>query len=113
MLTREKPNVADRHGQLDMTHAFAADAGESDFDAAAIANDAAVFDPLVFPARAFPLFDRAEYAFAEQAAFFRLERAVIDGLGIFDFALGPGPDGVRRRDRNRDIFHLIDLVQTE
>jgi len=45
-----------------------------------------MLDALVFSAGAFPVLDRAENAFAEQAAFFRLERAVIDGLGIFDFA---------------------------
>ena len=38
----------------------------------------------------------------KQAALFRFERAVIDRLRIFDFALAPGPHGVaakRRRSR--------------
>ena len=109
----EKPDVLDGHGQFDVAHAFAAHAGERHLDAAAVADDAAVFDALVFAARAFPVLDRAENAFAEQAAFFRLERAVIDGFGVFDLPLGPGTNGFRRRDGNRDVIHLIDLVQPE
>ena len=52
-----------------------------------------------------------ENAFAEQAALFRLERAVVDGLGILDFALAPGADGIGRRERDPDVIHLVDLVQ--
>jgi len=55
---------------------FAAHAREGDLHPATIANDAAVFDALVFAARAFPILDRSENALAEQAALFRLERAV-------------------------------------
>ena len=103
----------DRHGQLDVAHALAADAGEGHLDAATVADDAAVLDALVLAAGAFPVLDGAEDAFAEQAAFFGLERAVIDGLGVLDLSLGPGPDGVGRRDGNRDVLHLVDLVQPE
>src|SRR5439155_25572305 len=88
----EEPDMANRHRQFDMAHAFAANAGERDLDAATIADDAAVLDALVLSARAFPVFDRPENAFAEQAAFFGLEGAVIDGLGVFDFPFGPRPD---------------------
>src|SRR5581483_9186512 len=101
------------HSQFDVAHAFATDARESHFHAAAVANDATVLDAFIFSAGAFPVLHRAENAFAEQAAFFRLERAIIDGLGVFDFTLGPGPDGFGRGDRDRDVFHLVDLVQTE
>ena len=109
----EKPDVADGHGQFDVAHALAADAGERHLDAAAVADDAAMLDALVFAAGTFPVLDRAENAFAEQAALFRLERAVIDGFGVFDLAFGPGTDGFRRRDGNRDVIHLVDLVQAE
>ena len=94
----EEPDVAGRHGQFDVAHALAAHAGQRHFDAATVANDAAMLDAFVLAARAFPVLDRTENAFAEQAAFFGLERAVVDGLGVLDFALGPGPDGVGRRD---------------
>ena len=83
----EEPDVADRHGQFDVAHALAANAGQRHFDAATVADDAAMFDALVFAAGTFPVLDGTEDAFAEQAALFRLERAVIDGFGVLDFAL--------------------------
>ena len=85
--------MGDRHGQFDVAHAFAAHARQRDLHPAAVANDAAVFDALVFAARAFPILDRAENALAEQAAFFRLERAVIDRLRVLDLPFGPGTNG--------------------
>src|SRR6185312_5796595 len=109
----EEPNMANRHGQFDMAHALAANAGEGDFHAAAITNDAAVLDAFILSAGAFPVLHRTENAFAEQAALLGLERAVIDGLGVFDFPLGPGTNGFGRRDLDRDVLHLIHLVQTE
>ena len=109
----EEPDVRDGHGQFDVAHALAADAGEGDFDAAAVADHAAVLDAFVLAAGAFPVLDRAENALAEQAALFGLERAVVDGLGVLDFPLGPGADGVRRGDGDGDVFHLVDLVQPE
>ena len=89
----EKPDVRNRHGQFNVPHAFAADAGQGDFNAATVADDAAVLDAFILAAGAFPVLDGAENALAKQAAFFRLEGAVIDGFGVFDFALGPGADG--------------------
>ena len=96
----EEPDMARRHGQLDVAHAFAAHARKRHLDAATVADDAAMLDALVFSAGAFPVLDGTENAFAEQAAFFRLERAVVDGLGILDFTLAPRADGVRRRERD-------------
>ena len=100
----EEPDVRDRHGQFDVAHALAANAGERHFDAATVADDALVLDALVFSAGAFPVAGRTEDAFAEQAAFFRLERAVVDRLRILDFALGPGADGVGRSDGDGDLI---------
>src|SRR6185312_11805340 len=86
----EEPDMANRHGQLDMAHALAAHAGKRHFHAATIANDATVLDAFIFSAGAFPVLHGTEDAFAEQSAFFRLERAVIDRLRVFNFTLGPG-----------------------
>ena len=108
----EKPDMANGHGQFDMAHAFAAHAGERHFHAAAVANDAAVFDALEFSAGTFPIFDRAENAFAEQAAFFGLERAVINSLRVFNFAFAPGTDGIRGRNSDSYIIYLVNLVQS-
>src|SRR5205823_5281379 len=102
----EEPDMADRYGELDMAHALAANAGERHFDTAAVANNAAMFDPLILSAGAFPVLYGAENTLAEQAAFFRLEGAVIDGFGVFDFPFGPGADRVGRGHRNGHVFDL-------
>src|SRR5262249_1824776 len=109
----EEPDVRDRHGEFDMPHALAADAGERHFDTATITDNTTVLDAFILAAGAFPVLDRTEDAFAEQAAFFGLERAIIDRFGVLDLAFGPGTDGFRRGDRDRHVFHLIDLVQPE
>src|SRR5689334_339010 len=85
----EEPDVRDGNGELDVTHALAAHLAQGHFDAAAVADDAAVTDSLVFAAMAFPVLYRTEDALAEQAVLLRLERAVVDRLGLGDFAPRP------------------------
>ena len=51
-------------------------------DAAAVADDAAVADPLVLAAMALPVLDRTEDPLAEETVPFRLEGAVVDGLRL-------------------------------
>ena len=99
----EEPDVRNRHGQLDMAHALAAHLGLGHFHAAAVADDPLVFHTLVFAAVALPVAGGSENAFAEETALFRLETAVIDGLGVLDLAERPRTDHFRRRnvDRNR------------
>jgi len=69
-----------------VAHPFAANLRPGHFDAAAIAHDALVTDALVFAAMAFPVLRRPEDLLAEQAFLLRLERAVVDRLGLLDFA---------------------------
>ena len=98
-----EPDVRDGHGQLDVGHALAADAREGDLDAATVANHTLVLDALVFSAGALPVAGRTEDALAEKAALFRLERAVVDRLGIFYLAVAPGTDGLRGGHRDGDL----------
>ncbi len=98
-----EPDVRDGHGQFDVAHALAAHAAEGHFHAATVADDALVLDALVLAARAFPVARGAEDALAEQAAFFGLERAVIDRLRVFDLALAPGADRVGRSHGDADL----------
>src|SRR5262249_49266313 len=107
------PNVAHRHCQFDMAHAFPANPGQSDLDTTAVTNHAAVLDPLILSTGAFPILDEPENAFAEKTAFFGLKATVIDGLRVLYFAFVPRSNGIRRRHRDGDIFDLIDLVQPE
>ena len=68
----EIPDVHDRHGQTDMTHALAAHVFLGHFHAAAVADDAFIANAAVLSAVAFPILDRSEDLLAEQA---RLSRA--------------------------------------
>ena len=68
-----------------------------DLDAAAVADDAAVADPLVLAAVALPVLDRTEDALAEQTVLLRLERPVVDGLRLRHFAVRPLTGSLRAR----------------
>ena len=91
----EEPHVRAGRSQLDVSQAFTANFAQRDFDAALVANHAAVLHALVLAAQALPVGDRAKNFGAEQAVAFRLERAVVDGLGLGDFAVRPGADFLR------------------
>src|SRR4029079_7999381 len=69
----EEPDVRDGNGELDVTHALAAHLAQGHFDAAAVADDTAVANSLVFAAMAFPVLYRTENALAEQAVLLGLE----------------------------------------
>src|SRR5262249_26219967 len=77
-----------------------------DLDAAAIADDAAVANALVLAAIALPVLDRAEDLLAEEPVLFRLERAVVDRLGLRDLAMRPAADHVRGRESDADLVEL-------
>src|SRR6185295_493944 len=85
----EEPDVRHRHAELDVAHALAPDLAERDLHAAAVADDAAIADPLVLPAMALPVLHRTEDALAEEAVLFRLERPVVDRLRLGDLAPRP------------------------
>ena len=89
-------------GQLDVAHALAAHLGAGDLDAAAVADLALVADLLVLAAVALPVLGGPEDALAEQAVALGLEGAVVDGLGLFDLAVGPLTDLFRGSDADLD-----------
>ena len=93
------PDMHDGSRELDVPHSFAAHAVVGDFDAAALADDAAEFRAaaLIFSAGAFVAPDGAEYALAEKAVLLRPERPVVDRLRLFDFPAGEFPDPLRGR----------------
>src|SRR6185436_9439714 len=107
----EEPDVRHRRGQLDVAHALAADFGLRDFDTAFVADDASVLHPFVFTAEAFPVGDRTEDLRAEQAVALGLEGAVVDRLRLGDFAVGPRPDLLRRREADLDGVEIVDRLR--
>ena len=68
-----------------------------------------IADLLVLAAVALPVLGRAKDTLAEQAVAFRLERAVVDGFGLFNFAVGPFADQVRGRQTDLDGVKRIDI----
>src|SRR5882724_6108063 len=92
-----------RTGQINMTQPFATHLCLRDFNAALVADHAAVLHALVLAAQAFPISNWPKDAGAKQAIALRFERTVIDRLWLGDFAVRPLTDLVRRseRDANR------------
>jgi hypothetical protein len=79
-----------------MAETLAANARKGDFDTALIANDAAVLHAFVLAAQTLPICDGTKDASAEQTVALRFERAVVYGLRLGDFTVGPTPDLLRR-----------------
>jgi hypothetical protein len=79
-----------------MTHALTSDLGLSYFNSAAVADDAFMLHPFIFTAVTFPVSGRTEDPFTEEAAFFRLETAIVNGFWILDFTETPGTDDFGR-----------------
>src|SRR5690606_15672784 len=60
-----EPDMRHRDGELDVAHALATNAGESDLNATAVADDALVLDALVLSAGALPVPGGTKDALAE------------------------------------------------
>ncbi len=102
----EEPHVRTGRSQFDVAEAFTADFAERDFHAALVADHAAMLHALVFAAQAFPVRDGAENLGAEQAVALGLERAVVDGFRLGDFAVRPGTDFFRTRQTDANGIEI-------
>src|SRR5207247_9116919 len=105
----EEPDVRDGGRELDVAHSLATHLRARHLDAALVADDALVPDALVLAAVALPVPRGTEDALVEEPVLFRTERAVVDRLGLRDLAARPGPDLVRRRERDADRVELVYL----
>src|SRR6185369_12454010 len=112
----EEPDMGTRAGQFNMAEPFPSNFRERDFNTALVANDAAVFHPLVFAAQTLPVRYRTENACTEKSVFLRFESSVVDGLRLRDFTVGPranlfwgsqtDPDAVKIGDRRRPVVRI-------
>src|SRR6266853_624252 len=68
--------------------------------------------PLVFAAQAFPVGDGPKNLGAEKAVALGLERAVVDGLRLGDFTVGPRPNFFRTRQADADGIEIGDQAGT-
>src|SRR5258708_35836487 len=89
-----------RGGQIDVSETLAPHLGLDDLDAALFAHDAPMLHALVLAAVALVVLHRAEDLRAKEAVSLRLERPVIDRLGLLDLAVRPLADFFGRRERN-------------
>ena len=105
----QEPDVGDGRGQFDVAHALAAHLGGNDFNAALFADDAAVLHALVLAAVALVVFDGTKDLGAEKTVAFRLERTVVDGFRLLDFAVRPFPYVFRRRERDLNGIQIADV----
>ena len=62
---------------------------QRDFDATFLADNAAIFHPLIFPTQTFIVFDWAKDTGTKQAVTLGLERPVIDRFRLFDLTERP------------------------
>jgi hypothetical protein len=88
----EEPDMRNGNRQLDVAHPLTTDLRQRDFDSALVADMSPVPNSLELPAVALPVLDWTENALAEQSIPFRLERPIVDRLGLRDLSVTPGPD---------------------
>src|SRR5690606_21972608 len=74
---------------------------------ATIADDILVFDAFIFSAGTFVIAHRAEDLLTEKTAWLGLEGTIVDRLGILNFTLRPGPDGLGRSDGDGNVVELV------
>ena len=104
--TLEEPDVRTGAGEFNVAQAFAANAGERYFNAALVADDAAVLHPLVLAAEAFPVSHRSENTGTEKTVTFRLEGPVVDGFRFGNFAVAPASDFLGGGERDPDRVEI-------
>ena len=103
------PDVHDGRGQLNVAHAVAAHLGTGDLDAAALADDALEAHPLVLAAVALPVLGGAEDLLAEEPVLLGTQGAVVDRLGLLDFAVGPATDRISRGQSDAQLVEGVDV----
>ena len=74
------PDMGDRRGQFDVSHALTAHGRTGHLDVALVADDALVANLLVFTAVALIILGRAKDCFVEQTIAFGAQPPVVDGF---------------------------------
>ncbi len=110
----QEPDV--RHGrrEFDMAHALAAHLGQRHFNAALLADHAAMLQALVLAAQALVILDRPENLGAKEAIALGLERTIVDRFRLLHFAVRPGTDLLGRGEARLDrveFFFLRNLLE--
>ncbi len=93
----------DGHRESDMSHPLTAHAFLRHFDAATVARDPLVADPLVLPAMAFPIADRSENLLTKESILFGTEGAIVDRFWLCHLAMRAGQNHIRRCQADDDL----------
>ena len=88
----KEPDVRTRAGQIDMAQTFASHFRLGNFNAALVADHAAVLHAFVFSAETFPISDWTKNARAEKSIAFGFEGAVVDRFWLGHLTMRPLPD---------------------
>src|SRR5262249_21750770 len=105
--TLEVPDVGHGRGELDVAHPLAAHLRARHLDAAALTDDALEADALVLAAVALPVLLRSEDLLAEEAVLLRLQRAVVDGVGLLHLTVRPGANLVGGGQADAELVALV------
>ena len=102
--------MSNRGSQLNVTHTLTAYFGLSYFNATLFTDYAAVLQTLVLTTQTFVIFDRTKDTRTEQTVTLRLERTVVNGFRLFNFAERPGTNHLWRGESDADGVKLVSVV---
>ena len=102
--TLEVPDVSDRGGKLDVSHALATNGLTSDLDTASLTRYTLEADTLVLATGALPVLGRTKNLLTEEAIFLWLQRAVVDGLRLLHLTARPRTNLFVRRELDANLF---------
>ena len=88
----EEPDMSHRNSEFDVSHTLTAHFLLCYLDTATVADNALITNAFIFATVAFPVACGTENALAEQTVALRLVGAVVDSLGLGDFAVGASLD---------------------
>ncbi len=93
-----------------MTHALTTHFSQRNFYTTLFTNNATVLKALVLSAQALVVLYWTKDLGTEKTITLRLERTVIDGLGLLHFAKGPGTDHLGRGQTDTNGIELFELT---
>ena len=87
--------MRNRAGKLNVAHSLTTDFSQRDLNTTLLTNDTAVLKALVLTTQALIVFNRTKNFGAEKTVTLGLKRTIINGLWLFDFAVGPRTNHLR------------------
>ena len=99
--------MRNRTCELNVAHTLTTYFRERHFDATFFADNTTMLESLVLAAKTFIVLVRAKNLGAEKTITFRLERTIVDRFRLFNFAVRPTPDQIRRSESDSKRIKLF------